>query len=288
MKPSIINQVTNFDQNGKIKKKVDDALEKLKTFKVKYPFQLNPESIDNFNTEDIFKSDGSTGDFFLYIQYHLDNLGHLTLYTNDVYYQIQRKLDTFKELLHIVVDPKKSIAQKVDAPWKEIKGLGGDSHIAKKIIFCFNYEAGLVLPIFSTAHLEYFVNTIVEKPQFPFNYDTLSLGDKYEFLTDELFKAKESNVITNQWEITYFCWFLYQTYPPSQKTTSTLIEQKQNRDRAALEQQQEFGKFMNLLTELRRKENISPEEWRTFRDQWQKNQHDRKTLTDRLESLCNK
>jgi hypothetical protein len=285
MKPEVIEQTKEFDKEGIIKKKVDDALEKLQAFKEKYPFQQNPDSIDNFDAKDIFNSDGSTGDFFLYIQYHLDNLGHLTLYSNDVYYKIQKQLCTFKELLYTVVDPEKTIAEKVDAPWKEIKGLGGDSHIAKKIIFCFNYQTGLVLPIFSTSHLEYFVNTILEKPQFPFNYDNLSLGEKYEFLTDKLFKAKDSNPTTKQWEITYFCWFLYQKYPPPQKTTKTPTSQKQKRDVAVLEQQQEFGKFMNLITELRRKDKISAEEWRIYRDQWLKNPPDRKTLTDRLLSL---
>jgi hypothetical protein len=285
MKPSVIDEAKTFDKEGIIKSKVDAALEKLQVFKEKYPFQQNPDSIDNFSEKDVFNRDGSTGDFFLYIQYHLDNLGHLILYTNEVYYNIQRQLGTFRELLYIVVDPEKTLAEKVDAPWKEIKGLGGDSHIAKKIIFCFNYETGLILPIFSTAHLEYFVNTILEKPQFPFNYDTLSLGEKYEFLTDELFKAKDSHPTTKKWEITYFCWFLYQTYPPPQKTTTTLTQEKHKRDTAVLEQQQEFGKFMNLLTELKRKEKISAEDWRTYRDQWQKNPDGRKTLTDRLLSL---
>jgi hypothetical protein len=285
MKLTVIEQAKKFDKEGIIKSKVDDALEKLQVFKEKYPFQQNPESIDNFSEKDVFNSNGRTGDFFLYIQYHLDNLGHLILYTNEVYYNIQRQLSTFKELLYVVVDPKKAIAEKVDAPWKEIKGLGGDSHIAKKIIFCFNYETGLVLPIFSTAHLEYFINTILEKPQYLFNYDTLSLGEKYEFLTGELFKAKNSNPTTKQWEITYFCWFLYQTYPPPKKTVSTLTQQKQKRAVAMLEQQQEFGKFMNLLTEQKRNEKISAYEWRTYRDQWLKDPNGRKALTERLLSL---
>jgi hypothetical protein len=284
MESTVIEQAKEFDKEGIIKNKVDYALEKLRAFKEKYPFQQNPDKIESFSAQDVFNSDGST-DFFLYIQYHLDNLGHLTLYTNDVYYKIQKQLSTFKELLYTVVDPEKTIAEKVDAPWKEIKGLGGDSHIAKKIIFCFNYETGLVLPIFSTAHLEYFVNTVLEKPQFPFNYDTLSLGEKYEFLTDELFKAKDSDTTTKQWEITYFCWFLYQTYPPPQKTTTALTQQKQKRDTAVLEQQQEFAKFMNLLTELRRKDKITAEEWRNYRDQWQKNPQNQKTLLDRLVTL---
>jgi len=29
----------------------------------------------------------------------------------------------------------------VDANWGKIKGLGDDKQLAKKIVFCFNYEA---------------------------------------------------------------------------------------------------------------------------------------------------
>ena len=69
-----------------------------------------------------------------------------------------------RRLLHVAVDRKKTLAEKVDAPWDQIKGLGRDRHIAKKIIFCFNYENGDVLPIFKTQDLEFFINKIVDKP----------------------------------------------------------------------------------------------------------------------------
>jgi hypothetical protein len=68
---------------------------------------------------------------------------------------------------------------KVDAPWEEISGLGLDKHIAKKIIYCFNYENREMLPIFKTAHLRHFVNSIVVKRSFPVNYTTL--GEEYEY-----------------------------------------------------------------------------------------------------------
>jgi hypothetical protein len=50
----------------------------------------------------------------------------------------------------------------VDTPWEKICRLAGDKHIAKKIIFCFNYESGEVLPIFKTSDMEYFLDKIVD------------------------------------------------------------------------------------------------------------------------------
>ncbi len=132
MKEEVSQKARAFDSNGTIKRSVDEALEKLKIFRAKYPFTENPEAIETLTPEDIFITDkGEIGEFFHYIEYQLKPLGDLRTYPK-VYLQIRRQIDLFKELLYVVVDNKKSLAEKVDAPWKEIKGLGGDSHIAKK------------------------------------------------------------------------------------------------------------------------------------------------------------
>ncbi len=36
-----------------------------------------------------------------------------------VYLQIRAQVDDFKELLHVAVDRKKTLAEKVDAPWDQ-------------------------------------------------------------------------------------------------------------------------------------------------------------------------
>ena len=97
-------------------------------------------------------------------------------------------------MLYITVDKEKSLAEKVDAPWEEISHMGAEKHIAKKIIFCFNYESGEVLPIFSTAHLRNFVNKVVDVPSGPAKCN--SLGEEYAYLTSELLKAKNNLPIT--------------------------------------------------------------------------------------------
>ena len=283
MRPSVEEKARTFDRNGMMKSIVDEALKKLRSFRKKYPFTEDPNSIETLSPDDIFKTDaGEIGDFFHYIEYYLKPLGHLTLYSN-VYRRIRSHLETFKELLYVVVDQEKSLGEKVDVSWKEIKGLGSDSHIAKKIIFCFNYETGEVVPIFSTAHLEHFLGKIRGELIFPVQYENMSLGEKYEFLTDKLLRAKESSHVTKQWEITYFCRFLYETYTPPKIITQT--QRKKLREKAILEQKQQFGNFMNLLNELRRKNRISAEELRVYRERWSNNPQDRKAMTDKLLSL---
>lgn len=284
MKEDVEGKAKTFDTDGTIKRLVDEALAKLRSFRKQYPFAEDPTTIDQLMPNDILKKDtGGMGDFFRYIEHQLKPLGHLEIKGTTVYRNIRAQLEDFKELLRIVVDNNKSIAEKIDAPWKEISRLGGDSHVAKKIIFCFNYETGQVVPIFKTEHLEYFLQTVNETTSFPEQYESMSLGKKYEFLTDELLKAKDTSNVTRSWEITYFCTFLYETYPPPKIITQT--ERKNLQAKAKLEQQQLFSDFVNLLNELRRKNRISAEERRTYQERWEKNPDERKTLTSKLFSL---
>jgi hypothetical protein len=72
------------------------------------------------------------------------------------------QIKEFRNLLRIAVDDRKSLAEKVDAPWERIGGIGPDKLLAKQLIFCFNYDRGAVLPVFSTQHLRHFVSRTVE------------------------------------------------------------------------------------------------------------------------------
>jgi hypothetical protein len=285
MKADVTDRAKTFDANGSIKRLVNETLERLQDFRKKYPFTEDPAQIERLTADDIFKTDTSEmGGFFRYIEHQLKQLGHLTIYGSKVYHNIRAQLEDFKELLQIVVNKEKSIAEKVDAPWQEIKGLGGDSHIAKKIIFCFNYETGRVAPIFKTEHIEYFLQTINDAAVFPMRYESMSLGEKYEFLTQKLMEAKQTSEVTKPWEITYFSWFLYQTYPPPKMLATPTIRNKQA-DNAGLEQKQQYGAFIELLNELRRQGKISAEQWREYSVSWSKNPEARQTLTETLAKL---
>ena len=111
----------------------------------------------------------------------------------------------------------------------------------------------------------------------------MSLGEKYESLTNELLKAKASSPVTKPWEITYFCRFLYETRTPPRIITET--QRKKLQAKALLEQQQRLGDFMNLLNELRRNNKISAEQLRAYRKRWDENPQDRENLTANLKRL---
>jgi hypothetical protein len=286
---SLLEKVRVFDKDGLFKIEIDNAMELLKEFRVKYPFVENPESIDNLDPNDIFREHpDEVGEFFHWIEYYLKPIGHLTLHGSNVYRQVRSQLEDFKELLHVAVDPKKTLAEKVDAPWDQIKGLGDDRHIAEKIIFCFNYENGDILPIFKTQDLEYFIDTIADKPSsFPVLYS--SVGETYESLISELIRAKQNLPETQSWGLTYFARFLYAVYPPPRiyEPPKWTKEHKQIDDKSRIERTQ-FGEFVKLLNELQSKRKISAEEFRNHSKHWRDQPLDRELLTERLKLLLNK
>lgn len=206
---SISEKVKEFDKSGKYRRKIDNTLELLGQFRRKYPFKDSPESIDSLTADDLFKeSPPKVGDFFRWIEFKLKPLGYLSVYSN-VYRNARNQLEDFKTFLRIAVDEEKSLAEKVDAPWERISRMGGDKHIAKKIICCYDDN---VIPIFRTVDLEYFFNLFEGRQNLPSNYDSLSLGEKYQFLNQALLNVKERVAETKNWDNVYFMWFLYVTY----------------------------------------------------------------------------
>jgi len=206
---SISQKAKEFDKRGKYRRKVDDALELLKQFRRNYPFKESPESIDSLTIDDLFKeSPPKVGNFFWWIEYKLKPLGYLSIYSN-VYRNARNQLEEFKALLYVAVDDEKTLAEKVDAPWERISGMGGDKHVAKKIISCYDDN---VLPVFRTSDLEYFFDLFEGKENLPSNYDSMSLGEKFQFLNQALLDAKERVSATRKWDNVYFMWFLYVTY----------------------------------------------------------------------------
>jgi hypothetical protein len=185
-----------------------------------------------------------------------------------------------------VVDKKKSLAEKVDANWGKIKGLGDDKQLAKKIVFCFNYESGKILPIFSISHLKHFLGKIADKPSLPTKYYTQ--GEEYECSTSELLKAKNNLPVTHGWEITYFARFLYENYPPpDREVAATNLFGERKSKNAVTRDQLELGEFVNLLGELQRKGKISGEQFRVNRELWINQPQERHTLIKRLKAQLN-
>lgn len=284
---SMLEKANAFDKNGLIKTEVVKAVEQLQEFKLKFPFTENPQSINWLNPDDIFNEDtGEAGVFFRYLEYYLEPLGHIAPHGSVVYRNVRMQLDDFKGLLRVAVDKKKSLAEKVDARWEKISCLGQDKQIAKKIIFCFNYESGKVMPILSTAHLKFFVNKVIDKPSNPRKF--YSPGEEYANLTSELLSAKENLPTTKTWEITYFTQFLYYSYPPPDRDMRTIgASEDRQASKVVTKDQLELGEFAKLLGALQAKGIITGEQFRINRELWIRQPSERDALAQRLKKLLN-
>jgi len=284
----MLEKASAYDKNGLMKREIDTALVLLKEFRVKFPFAENPQSIDWLEPDEILKTNSNEiGEFFHSIVYSLNPLGPLTIQSSNVYQNIRTQIGDFKTLLHVAVDKKKSLAEKVDAPWEKISGLGQDKHIAKKIIYCFNCESRAVLPIFSTPHLRHFVNRVVEAPKSETKY--YSLGQEYAHYTSELLKAKDSLPTTRAWGITYFARFLYNAYPPPDSEPPTTNPSGEGKTiNVVTNEQLELREFVKLLAELQTKGKINGQQFRENRELWIHQQpNDRDVLIWRLKQLLN-
>ena len=174
-----------------------------------YPYISNPALIDSLTPDQVYKKGGDY--FFYWIEHKLKKLGHIAVGSAAYLESARDHIDEFKALLKVVVDPRKSIQEKVDAGWSNIRWFGGDEHIAKKIIFLFNPEK--TLPIFSTNHLECFCGKLsidfgsAAIRKYGKSYDQLTLGQQYELLIDLILSKK--NVLAPTWNNLEFSQFLY-------------------------------------------------------------------------------
>ncbi len=275
-----------YDKVGVVRAEVNKALASLKELKAKFPFAENLREIEWLDPDKLFKvNPDEIGEFFRLIEGYLKPLGYLTINSSNVYRNTRLQLKEFKSLLRIVVDERKSLAEKVDAPWERIGGLGQDKQLAKQLIFCFNYERGTVLPIFSNQHLRHFVNRIVDVPSGQTKY--FSPGQEYEHYTTELVKAKNSLPITKAWGTTYFTRFLYQTYPPpDSEPVGANASGERKIGTEVTNEQLDLQGFMKLLGELQKQGKITGEQFRENRALWvQQQPNDRDLLIWRLKQL---
>jgi len=139
-----------FDSNNAIKHEVNIALATLKDFRKRYAFTENLQEIEWIDPDKLFKlSPDQIGDFFIFMENFLKSLSSSTKISYNVYRNARLQIKEFKNLLRKVVDDRASLAEKIDAPWERIGGFGQGKTLAKKIIFCFNFEKEIVMQIFS-------------------------------------------------------------------------------------------------------------------------------------------
>ena len=211
---SIKDLIIKFESKKSYDRQIELVYEDLKKFQDKYPFTKFPNKIEDLKVYDLYKEiSNEMGEFFHWIEYKLKGLGSLHLRAV-VYRNASKQLDDFKELLYDIVDDTVSLAEKIDAQWEKISGMGGGKILAKKIICCFNDN---LIPIFNTKHLEHFFDSIIGREKYPEDYKLMSLGEQYEFLMNNLLNLKKFIPETRDWEPLRFSIFLYESYPPPGK-----------------------------------------------------------------------
>jgi hypothetical protein len=187
-------------------------------FLKRYPFREHPELIDQLPPEKIYAK-GAEDYFFLWVEHRTKELGAIGRRSGLVYQNAVKSIDKFKQLLKIAVDDSKSLSEKIDAPWEDINGFGGDKLIAKKIIFLYYPDS--IIPIFNTDHLEYAVRKLgIEdrelderaRRSYKREYSSLTLGQKYELLNNLLLEIKNSVEEFRDWDNACFMKFIYDFY----------------------------------------------------------------------------
>ena len=226
---------------------IRDAWKILEEFRERYPFVEKPELIDKITPDDVYNP-GKEGYFLHYIEHKLKPLGHIHVPSDKPWRYARDDIETFKELLKTVVDEEKTLAEKVDARWENLKGWGGDKHYAKKIIFC--YYPDNILPLFKTEHVERFIeiisgNTLYKNKaydRYGRSYDDLTKGQKYEILMESLIDIK--NVHLNDLkdlDNVLFVRALYEIYPPSEPVTPKKITEPLSTVRMLFSPDNEMG-----------------------------------------------
>jgi hypothetical protein len=176
-------------------------------------------------TPDKIYSPGKEDYFFLWIEHKLKRLGALWIGSANVWENAKNQPHKLIELLKITVNDSLPLSQKIDAHWEDIKGFGGDKHIAKKIVSVYYPEK--VVPIFKTEDLEHFANKLnidfkkeaLERYGKP--YDMLSTGQRFELFNDTCLQLKNKLEELRKWDNSFFMRFLYETFPPLRLPTET-------------------------------------------------------------------
>jgi hypothetical protein len=283
----MLEKANAYDKVGVEKHETEIAVASLKELRQKYPFSENLRSIEWLDPDKLFKvNPDEVGEFFQLLERSLKPVSFTNLNSTNVYRNARLQISELKTLLRTAVDDRKSLAQKVDANWDRIGGVGQDKTLAKKIIYCFNEEKGTVLPIFNNRHLRHFAGKVADASSGQTKF--YSSGQEYEHYIDELLKAKNGQPTTKNWHTLYFARFLYQTYPPpDSEPTGVNASPERKIGNAVTNEQLDLQGFMRLLGELQKKGKISGEQFRDNRAIWMNQPSEREGLTDRLKKLLN-
>lgn len=193
----------------------DMARGRLEEFLALYPFRENSAEIEARlrSRDDVFE-------FLRWLVWELRPLGGIqAVRPIPAADEAARRLGRLHDLVKIAVSGR-SLAEKIDA-W-DIPHFRGDHHIAKKIVATFYSDDAGVLPIFATRRLEYHaghalgINIDAESTmKYGLRYAdvTLTVGQKWELLTQALLARKEHHEVLRQEDNVYFMCILEHGLP---------------------------------------------------------------------------
>ncbi|MHA1654383.1 MAG: hypothetical protein ACTSVT_10380 [Candidatus Thorarchaeota archaeon] len=204
------NNVRNFDPDGQIYRTIENGMVELKKFHHRFPFRIEPDAIDSLTRDDIYAPGISKDYFFYWLEFKLGVLGRISVGSDVPYRSAADNIDLFKSLLKKAVNSSLTLAQKIDANWQDLKGFGGEKVIAKKILSLYLPED--VIPVFKTSILREFHANLVGVGKLPRDFESCSMGEKYEVLTESLLRKKNEHETTREWNNFYFMRFLYEYY----------------------------------------------------------------------------
>lgn len=219
-------KIKEFEKNYKIKKNIENVWEKHAEFLSRYPFRKDSKQINNLSPQGVYNPGGEY--FFDWIEHKLKALGHLSIGSAKVWENARNNTETLKELLKVIVNDSLSISEKIDSHWEDIKGFGGDRHIAKKILFC--YYPDKTIPAYKTEDLEELAEVLgleyqeKSREKYKEEYDVLSVGQKFELFNDLFFYFKNLHPRLKNLDNAMFGAFLYNSFP-----TSRIIDKQNNK-----------------------------------------------------------
>lgn len=217
-------KIKEFEKKTQLQEKIKGGWAKHAEFLKLFPFREHPELIDNLTPEQAYNPEGKgeKNYFFNWIEHKLKAIGHLTIGGARVWVNARDNIGIFKELLKTAMDDSLSISEKVDSHWEDIKGFGGDRHIAKKIIACYYPEK--VLSVYKTEDLEELAEALgleyrdESYKKYKEDYELLSVGKKFELLNVLFLDFKNRHPKLKNWDNGLFGGFLYESFPVSRVT----------------------------------------------------------------------
>ena len=196
----------NADLNNR-----DGALSDRDRFLTRFPFRVDADTIQRIRTLD------GVYDFLTWLVWTLRPLGGIrAVRPGPAASAAYQQLDRFQDLVHTVVSDL-PVAAKIDA-W-DIPYFRGDRHIAKKMVATYFPEKSL--PIFATRRLEYhakLLNIDIDREslgKYGLHYAdvTLTVGQKWQLLTEAVLARKTHNEALGKEDNVYFMYILERNLP---------------------------------------------------------------------------